>query len=230
MATVINTLDRIETGYRETHRLHYELPVIIDYGAGKITVLRADQYELEPWLASDKSYQAGTGVGLVSSAKIVDILKKNPDMDPEKYEEETKTKEELANIYKEHHKARLILMCLGGVTLNLRTAKASKTGVMIRSKPSRKKRASCAIISRVKCCRRSRGSGKGRKHKQSDYDEERLTTKRKRDTTDGRANRSNGDTEEETLARNRGKSKKSRPCKSPTRKSARNHKAVMGNY
>ncbi|KAG2341975.1 hypothetical protein BDR05DRAFT_887099, partial [Suillus weaverae] len=40
--------------------------------------------ELEPWPASDKSYQAGTGVGLVSSAKIVDILKKNPDMDPEK--------------------------------------------------------------------------------------------------------------------------------------------------
>ncbi|KAG1747576.1 hypothetical protein EDB19DRAFT_1893907 [Suillus lakei] len=39
--------------------------------------------ELEPWLASDKSHQAGTGVGLVSGAKIVDILKKNPDMDPE---------------------------------------------------------------------------------------------------------------------------------------------------
>ncbi|KAG1742764.1 uncharacterized protein EDB91DRAFT_1247570 [Suillus paluster] len=69
--------------------------------------------ELEPWLASDKSHQAGTGVGLVIGAKIVDILKKNPDMDPEKYEgvvgynsrhlvqedhlKETKTKEELAN-------------------------------------------------------------------------------------------------------------------------------------
>ncbi|KAG0703624.1 hypothetical protein DFH29DRAFT_761719, partial [Suillus ampliporus] len=39
--------------------------------------------KLEPWLASDKN-KAGTGVGLVSGAKIADILKKNPDMDPEK--------------------------------------------------------------------------------------------------------------------------------------------------
>lgn len=36
-------------------------------------------------VASDKSYQAGTKVGLVSGAKIVDILKKNSDMDLEKY-------------------------------------------------------------------------------------------------------------------------------------------------
>ncbi|KAG1793430.1 uncharacterized protein HD556DRAFT_1536479 [Suillus plorans] len=40
---------------------------------------------VEELVASDKSYQAGTKVGLVSGAKIVDILKKNSDMDLEKY-------------------------------------------------------------------------------------------------------------------------------------------------
>ncbi|KAG2099877.1 uncharacterized protein F5147DRAFT_655712 [Suillus discolor] len=40
---------------------------------------------VEELVDSDKSYQAGTNVGLVSGAKIVDNLKKNSDMDPEKY-------------------------------------------------------------------------------------------------------------------------------------------------
>ncbi|KIJ66506.1 hypothetical protein HYDPIDRAFT_109548 [Hydnomerulius pinastri MD-312] len=77
--------------------------------------------ELESWLKSEQSHKAGTGVGLESGAKIVEILRKNPDMDPEKYEEadlnhmrkvvgynsrhlsqedhlkETKTREQLAN-------------------------------------------------------------------------------------------------------------------------------------
>ncbi|KAH7915738.1 hypothetical protein BJ138DRAFT_1141177 [Hygrophoropsis aurantiaca] len=77
--------------------------------------------EPEPWLASDKSHEAGTGVGLQSGKKIVEILKKNPDKDPSAYEQkdldhmhkvvgyinrhlaqeghlkETKTKQELAN-------------------------------------------------------------------------------------------------------------------------------------
>ncbi|EGO19136.1 hypothetical protein SERLADRAFT_403443 [Serpula lacrymans var. lacrymans S7.9] len=43
--------------------------------------------ELEPWLESDQSHQAGTGVGLESGHKIVEILKKNPDKDPDEYEE-----------------------------------------------------------------------------------------------------------------------------------------------
>ncbi|KAH7886285.1 hypothetical protein F5I97DRAFT_1243954 [Phlebopus sp. FC_14] len=77
--------------------------------------------ELERWLASDQSHKAGTGVGLESGAKIVDILNRNPDKDPNKYDQadlshmrkvvgynsrhlaqedhlkETKTKEDLAN-------------------------------------------------------------------------------------------------------------------------------------
>ena len=44
--------------------------------------------ELEEWLESNKSHQAGTGVGLDSGHKIVAILKKNPTKDPEKYDEE----------------------------------------------------------------------------------------------------------------------------------------------
>ncbi|KAH7924471.1 hypothetical protein BV22DRAFT_1035065 [Leucogyrophana mollusca] len=43
--------------------------------------------ELESWLASDKSHKAGTGVGLESGRKIIEILKKNPDKDPDEYEE-----------------------------------------------------------------------------------------------------------------------------------------------
>ncbi|KAG1813946.1 uncharacterized protein BJ212DRAFT_1241414, partial [Suillus subaureus] len=43
---------------------------------------------VERWLVSDKSYQAGTGIGLVSGAKIMDVPKKKyPVMVPEKYEE-----------------------------------------------------------------------------------------------------------------------------------------------
>ncbi|EIW87175.1 hypothetical protein CONPUDRAFT_17071, partial [Coniophora puteana RWD-64-598 SS2] len=44
--------------------------------------------ELEAWLETNKSHQAGTGVGLESGHKIVAILKKNPTKEPEKYDEE----------------------------------------------------------------------------------------------------------------------------------------------
>ncbi|GJE89692.1 hypothetical protein PsYK624_057980 [Phanerochaete sordida] len=77
--------------------------------------------ELQQWLDDPKSKNAGTGVGIESGHKIVEILKKNPDKDPEKYDDEdiehmrkvvsydkrhmaqedhlkeTKTKEELGN-------------------------------------------------------------------------------------------------------------------------------------
>ncbi|KAI0094996.1 hypothetical protein BDY19DRAFT_915802 [Irpex rosettiformis] len=77
--------------------------------------------ELEEWLQDPQSKKAGTGVGIESAAKIIEILKKNPTKDPSKYDEEdlehmrkvvgynkrhlaqeshlkdTKTKEELAN-------------------------------------------------------------------------------------------------------------------------------------
>ncbi|PCH34454.1 hypothetical protein WOLCODRAFT_95462 [Wolfiporia cocos MD-104 SS10] len=77
--------------------------------------------ELQAWLDNPKSEKAGTGVGIESGHKIIEILKKNPDKDPEKYDEEdidhmrkvvgynsrhiaqedhlkeTKTREELAN-------------------------------------------------------------------------------------------------------------------------------------
>lgn len=43
--------------------------------------------ELEKWLDNPQSKKAGTGVGIESGHKIVDILKKNPDKDPEKYDE-----------------------------------------------------------------------------------------------------------------------------------------------
>ncbi|KAI0652647.1 hypothetical protein C8Q79DRAFT_899886 [Trametes meyenii] len=44
--------------------------------------------ELEKWLEDPKSAQAGTGVGVESGDKIVEILRKNPSKDPEKYDDE----------------------------------------------------------------------------------------------------------------------------------------------
>ncbi|KAI9066542.1 hypothetical protein FKP32DRAFT_1565835 [Trametes sanguinea] len=44
--------------------------------------------ELEKWLEDPKSNKAGTGVGIESGHKIVGILRKNPDRDPEQYDEE----------------------------------------------------------------------------------------------------------------------------------------------
>ncbi|KAI0728407.1 hypothetical protein C8Q72DRAFT_875843 [Fomitopsis betulina] len=44
--------------------------------------------ELQNWLDDPKSTRAGTGVGLESGHTIIEILKKNPDKDPEKYDEE----------------------------------------------------------------------------------------------------------------------------------------------
>jgi hypothetical protein len=43
--------------------------------------------ELEAWLEDPTSQKAGTGVGLESAAKIIEILKKNPTKDPEKYDD-----------------------------------------------------------------------------------------------------------------------------------------------
>ncbi|KZT27504.1 hypothetical protein NEOLEDRAFT_1161467 [Neolentinus lepideus HHB14362 ss-1] len=77
--------------------------------------------ELEEWLDGDKSKEAGTGVGLESAKKIAEILKRNPNKNPEQYDDkdvdhmrkvtgyigrhlaqedhlkETKTREELEN-------------------------------------------------------------------------------------------------------------------------------------
>ncbi|EIW63840.1 uncharacterized protein TRAVEDRAFT_112057 [Trametes versicolor FP-101664 SS1] len=44
--------------------------------------------ELEKWLEDPKSTKAGTGVGIESGHKIIEILRKNPDKDPEKYDED----------------------------------------------------------------------------------------------------------------------------------------------
>ncbi|KAI8981310.1 hypothetical protein BD414DRAFT_420212 [Trametes punicea] len=44
--------------------------------------------ELEQWLEDPKSSKAGTGVGVESGHKIVEILRKNPEKDPEKYDDE----------------------------------------------------------------------------------------------------------------------------------------------
>ena len=43
--------------------------------------------ELEAWLEDPKSKKARTGVGIESGHKIVEILRKNPTKDPEKYDE-----------------------------------------------------------------------------------------------------------------------------------------------
>jgi hypothetical protein len=44
--------------------------------------------ELDAWLASPESRKAGTGVGHDSGTRIADILRRNPERDPEAYEEE----------------------------------------------------------------------------------------------------------------------------------------------
>lgn len=44
--------------------------------------------ELQAWLDDPQSKKAGTGVGLESGHKIIEILKKNPTKDPEKYDDE----------------------------------------------------------------------------------------------------------------------------------------------
>ena len=43
--------------------------------------------ELETWLKNPQSKKAGTGVGLESGKRIKEILEKNPDMDPDGYDE-----------------------------------------------------------------------------------------------------------------------------------------------
>ena len=43
--------------------------------------------ELEAWLDDPKSTKAGTGVGIESGHKIIEILRKNPTKDPEKYDD-----------------------------------------------------------------------------------------------------------------------------------------------
>ena len=43
--------------------------------------------ELETWLKNPQSKKAGTGVGLESGKRIKESLEKNPDMDPEGYDE-----------------------------------------------------------------------------------------------------------------------------------------------
>ena len=42
---------------------------------------------VQKWLDDPQSTKAGTGVGLESGHKIIEILKKNPEKDPEKYDE-----------------------------------------------------------------------------------------------------------------------------------------------
>ncbi|EKM61681.1 uncharacterized protein PHACADRAFT_135566 [Phanerochaete carnosa HHB-10118-sp] len=44
--------------------------------------------ELQAWLDDPKSKAAGTGAGFESGHRIVEILKKNPTKDPEKYDDE----------------------------------------------------------------------------------------------------------------------------------------------
>ncbi|KAI0696028.1 hypothetical protein C8T65DRAFT_528682, partial [Cerioporus squamosus] len=44
--------------------------------------------ELEEWLKDPKSKQAGTGVGIGSGHKIIEVLRKNPTKDPEKYDDD----------------------------------------------------------------------------------------------------------------------------------------------
>ena len=63
--------------------------------------------ELETWLKDPTSRKAGTGVGLESAKKIIEILKKNPDKDPSKYEE-------VSGILKASSAAKLKAECAGG--------------------------------------------------------------------------------------------------------------------
>ncbi|KAI0694904.1 hypothetical protein BC835DRAFT_994257 [Cytidiella melzeri] len=44
--------------------------------------------EIQAWLEDPMSKKAGTGVGLESAAKIIEILKKNPTKDPDEYDDE----------------------------------------------------------------------------------------------------------------------------------------------
>lgn len=44
-------------------------------------------HELSTWLENPASRTAGTGVGLQSARKIIDILTRNPKMDPDGYDE-----------------------------------------------------------------------------------------------------------------------------------------------
>ena len=43
--------------------------------------------ELAAWLEDPQSEEAGTGVGLESGHRILEILRKNPEKEPEKYDE-----------------------------------------------------------------------------------------------------------------------------------------------
>ena len=47
--------------------------------------------ELEEWLERPESKKAGTGVGLESGARIVEILRSNPNRDPDAYTEVSNT-------------------------------------------------------------------------------------------------------------------------------------------
>jgi hypothetical protein len=42
--------------------------------------------ELEKWLEDPQSKEAGTGVGLESAKRIIEILKKNPNKEADKYD------------------------------------------------------------------------------------------------------------------------------------------------
>jgi hypothetical protein len=44
--------------------------------------------ELEAWLADPECHKAGTGVGIESGHRILEILKKNPKKDEAKYDED----------------------------------------------------------------------------------------------------------------------------------------------
>ncbi|KAI0253257.1 hypothetical protein BJV78DRAFT_1123253 [Lactifluus subvellereus] len=44
--------------------------------------------ELDAWLDDPQSREAGTGVGIESGRRIVEILRKNPDKNPDGYDEE----------------------------------------------------------------------------------------------------------------------------------------------
>ena len=43
--------------------------------------------ELEAWLDDPQSREAGTGVGIESGRRIVEILRKNPERKPDRYDE-----------------------------------------------------------------------------------------------------------------------------------------------
>lgn len=47
--------------------------------------------ELQAWMDSPESEKAGTGVGQESGRRIIEILKKNPNKDPDGYDEVSKS-------------------------------------------------------------------------------------------------------------------------------------------